>query len=321
MNPTQEQNAPPVSEDDVRQAEADREAAQITAELTPALGRKPMRSTIDILEILKETEHRDDPAIRTILDAEINALVFDQDWRQAQMLAMSGVFSDLKGATPHQSVAKAMTKIRLGREWKLTDMDSMRSIYFVNGRPALENDIVASRMREAGFDWDPEWTFGPAEADGWKPCTGCTIWPKKWSPEQKKYMPLLDRKGFPVSIAFTRVDAQHIKTREFGKDIKLSEKETYKSWGQDMYYWRCIGRLRKYYANHVLRGAPMNFEASEVEPPETVPEPTQAPAAGAPADKPPIRTLEDDLLEKANGDGGLKSAKQVAEEGQGQLGL
>jgi hypothetical protein len=59
---------------------------------------------------------------------------------------------------------------------------------------------------------------------------------------------------------------------EKGKQIPLSEKWNFKAWPRDMYYWRAIGRVKKYHAPHVLRGASLREEALETMPTDFAPQ-------------------------------------------------
>ena len=59
----------------------------------------------------------------------------------------------------------------------------------------------------------------------------------------------------PVAVEFTKKDADAAKIYENGQQVPLSAKWNFVSWPEDMYFWRCIGRLKKRHAANVLRGA------------------------------------------------------------------
>jgi len=218
------------------------------------------RATLDILDLISETEFRQQYA-KDLVSAEIARDAFDQDWRLARVFATSGIFEDIKGQTPDQAISAAMAKIQMGRSWGIGPADSMQFIYFQKGKPSIQNEIIASKMRQAGYDWDIDW-----RDDTKKRCVGATVWLKRWNPDAKKHVPVVDRNGNPVSQSFTLEDAQNAMIWDSGKQIPLSEKWNYKSWPQDMYFWRCIARLKRYHATDVLCGAKTAEEVEEMMP-------------------------------------------------------
>lgn len=192
---------------------------------------------------------------REIIESQLAINRFDQDWRLARVFAESGLFADA------QQLNQAMTKIQLGRSWNMDAADAMRFIYFVKGKPSVENEYMAAKMRDSGLNWEIEWHRNDSGL-----CIGCTLYPSRLQPDGS-WRPIMDRKGadsVPASVSFTKTDADRIKTKEDGKYIPLSEKETYKSFPDDMYYWRSISRLRKRYATNVLSGSMMREEAEEL---------------------------------------------------------
>jgi hypothetical protein len=210
--------------------------------------------------------------ISQLVDAEVARQNYAYDRALAREFALSGQFDDLKGATAEQAIATAMVKIQLGRSWGFNAADSMRYIYFANGRPSIENEIVAAKLQQGGYDWDVEWLEEEAQHKGkpWRRCVGCRLWIKKWNAQQQLYVAITDRNGEPVSVAFTEADADHAQIWEKGKQIPLSQKWNFQSWGRDMYYWRTISRVKKYHAPHVLRGGVSREEALEMMPLDTL---------------------------------------------------
>jgi hypothetical protein len=200
---------------------------------------------------------------RQVVESELSRSLYDQDIKLASVFAQAGCFDDIKGSTPKQSIALAMTKIQLGRSWGLEPADAMRFVYFQGGRPCVESDIIASKLQDSGWDWDIEWT---EKKDGDRViCIGCTLWVKRWDAKHEKSSPFLDRAGKPVSVSFTKADADVAMIWEKGKQIPLSEKWNYRSWARDMYFSRSITRVRRYHAPNVMRGAVSRQEVSDVQ--------------------------------------------------------
>ena len=270
--------------------------------------REFSRVTMEHLLQLPDDEHRRN-WINTMMEVDMARQSYAQDRALAKDFALSGKFDDIKGSSQEQSVATAMVKIQLGRSWGFGASDSIRYVYFINGKPAVEQEIVASKLRQAGWDWDSEFTYEDVEEKDktgkksvWKKCTGCTLWLKRWDYSERQYKPLLDRKGNEVSVSFTQADAEHAKVYSAGKVIPLIEKETYQSWGESMFYWRCISKVRRFYANDVLRGAVIREQALEVMPGDAPPEQLPPPPASepAPAAEPQAQTLRDRIINQAS---------------------
>ncbi len=224
--------------------------------------RYPMR---EMLTILKDMG---DPALfeafaKDIVEREVAQALFMQDHQLARVFAMSGEFDGLKDKQPEQAVATAMSKIQLGRSWHMEPADAMQHVFFTNGKPSVQNEFIASRMRDSGIDWEIEW-----HRDAKGECVGCTLWPKRLQTDST-WAPIMERvngKTVPSSIAFTKKNADMALVWEKGKQIRLSEKWNFVSWAEDMYYWRCIARLRRRYAPNILSGIPMRAEAEDAIP-------------------------------------------------------
>lgn len=261
------------------------------------LAPQKQRATVELIKVLSaHPEHA--PYMKQLIEAEAMRELFDQDYRTARMFAMSGKFDDIKGSTPEQAVCAAMTKIRIGREWGMNDSDSMSFIYFTNGRPNVATEILATAIQKAGFSWDIDWNWveEPGAGKGakpWRRCTGCTLWLK----ERDTNKPILDRNGAPVSAWFTEADAEHAEIYEKGGIKKLSEKWNFKSWPQDMYFWRAMSRLRKYYLTGVMRGAVQRELIDEEPPPPTMQPQLAAPEEQAATEAQPEKSLRDRILE------------------------
>jgi hypothetical protein len=262
------------------------------------------RLTIELIKALPNTELKD-RYINTLIEAEMEREAFDMDQRRARVFALSGEFADIRGQTLEQSIAKAMAKIQLGRSWGFSPGDSMRNIYFTNGRPNVENTLVASKLQQAGWGWDPKFDYDDIQHKGkpYKRCIGCTLWLKKFDPETQTYKPVLDRDGDQVHEFFTLAEAEQIKVYEKGNTQPLADKFNYQSWPREMYYWRSVGRIHKFHAPHILRGGVIREEALDVipgdAPPEMLPPEIQA-AALEPPPAAPSKTkrkqLRDEIL-------------------------
>ena len=227
------------------------------ASLAPPEKQNDGPSLTEILAALPDVEHRDQ-YVQLLVAAEANRLQFRLDWQLAYQFATCGAFNDLKNLNPRQGVALAMTKIQLGRSWKMEPADAVRHVYFVQGRPNVEIQIIAAKLRDAGYDWDIEWHWADdpkvTKATD-RRCIGATLWIKQWNEAVKAHLPVLDRKGDQVSYSYTEADANRVKTRENNQDILLSQKSNYQQYPMEMYMWRAVGRLHKFHAPQVLRGA------------------------------------------------------------------
>jgi len=254
------------------------------------------RLTIEQLALLGPMAENDRRVawVNALVDAEIQRQMYATDMALAKKFAESGKFDDLKDMSAEQGIATAMVKIQLGRAWGFNAADAIRYIYFTNGKPAIENEIVASKLQLNGYDWDVEWLEETGQHKGkpYQRCIGCRLWVKRIRDGHME--PLLDRNSQPVSVAFTEADADVAMIWEKGKQIPLSEKWNFKSWARDMYYWKAISRVKKYHAPHVLRGGMMREEALEVMPLDAAP-PPDMPQAELPPPA-PVETLADKVL-------------------------
>lgn len=252
----------------------------------PSPRSENLRNTIDLLQIIDSTELRAAYA-KEAFESDVIRQRFEHDYRLAKVFAESGIFSDIKGSTVQQAVAVAMTKIELGRSWGISPADSIRFIYFTNGKPALETEIIAAKLQDAGYSWDVDWLRDSKEV-----CVGCKLWLKRLNKDTGQYQPILDVKGQPVWVEFTKADTDNAMIHENGKQIKLSEKWNYKSWPREMYFARCISRIKKWHAPNILRGAMTREEAEEL-PPADNPAARAIPTAGTDRITPLLRELAD----------------------------
>jgi len=249
----------------------------------PAASSTSPRMSLEHLILIPDPELRA-RVINEYAQKDLERQNYAQDLADARQFAVSGFFDDIKGNTLEQAIAKAMVKVRIGRSWGFSAADSIRHIYMANGRPSIENELVAAKLQQAGIDWDIEWYEKnvPYEGAQWAQCTGCRLWLKKWNRETQRYDVMLDRNGKPISVAFVKADADHAVIHEKGVEKKLSEKWNFQSWARDMYYWKCIARVKKYHAPHVLRGVLTKEELLETLPADAMP-PSELPRDLQPA--------------------------------------
>lgn len=193
------------------------------------------------------------------LEQEIERREFNHCFRVAEAMEAAGYFY-AGGDDSKNKLTKfqAMAKILIGRDYGLSPADAIRWIYLVNGRPAVENRIVAARMQQAGWNWHTV-HLGTDEMT-----KGCKLFIFK---DGKPYMQqrvddkgnlLYDPQGQPlmeqVSVKFLQSDAER---------AKLLTKDPWMKWPRDLYYWKCIALLHKFHCPGILHGAITAAEAMD----------------------------------------------------------
>lgn len=249
---------------------ADEAQQQEQTALAVTQSNYPMR---EMLTILKDTGDSGlfQAFARDIVEREVAVALFAQDSRLARVFSMSGAFDGI--GEGDRGVAMAMTKIQLGRSWNMAPADSMESVFFINGRPSVATKHLAAKMHDAGIAWDIEWL---EENDT---CTGCRLHLKRWDPATNSYLPIkelvngVERRAV---VSFTKKDADQAQINEKGKTISLSDKWNFKSWPSDMYFARCVSRVRTRYAPNILSGVLTKEEAEDSSPPEIRKSPERA---------------------------------------------
>ena len=214
----------------------------------------------------------DETIKKQIVEMEIGHKRFELDSRYANVFASSKAFKD------SQTIDLAMTKIEVGRSWGLGPADSMRYVYFVNGKPALENEIYASKMMDAGWSWETHYMGGRGPQ-----CQGVILFiSRNGSPHMvpDRHMDgtlKVDADGAVVmkqaSVEFTLKMAQEIKVFENGKMVSLCDKSGPWStgWRSNMMFWRSIAQMRREFCPNVLTGALTRDEAFDIADLEVVP--------------------------------------------------
>ena len=172
-------------------------------------------------------------------------------WKQrlARMFCEAGTFEGWEekkqNLTPHQRIAQAMVKIMLGEACGMTPIESMQSIYLVKGRPTLDAQVRAARMKRFGYSW----VIVQLNEKGCVliPCHRNN--PPYKLPNGASILPFTDERGEPVTISFVESDAKQAGLLP-GKD-----ESNWKKYPTDMFFARAITRMQRRYAPEVLNGA------------------------------------------------------------------
>src|SRR5512146_3195420 len=109
----------------------------------------------------------------------------------AKLFADSGCFSDIKGQTKDESIAKAFVKIEMGESMGFSPAESMSGIDIIQGRVAVGANLRAARMQRAGFAW----RFLQMDNKG---CALVVYF---------KGQPMRNEDGTPATASFTEEDA------------------------------------------------------------------------------------------------------------------
>lgn len=186
----------------------------------PAPQGSPAADSSVLQAVIKATEGRS-PEVQT----------FELHQRQARLFAMSGLFSDIKGTTVEEAIARAFVKIDLGESMGLSAAEAMTGIDLIQGRVAISANIRAARMQRAGYDWDI------LQLDE----KGCRL--------QLKFKGQIlmredeNGKRVPAVISFLESDAT--KAGLIGKDM-------FKKYPPNMYFARAITNAQRWYAPGIL---------------------------------------------------------------------
>ena len=140
----------------------------------------------------------------------------------SDVFVRSGMFPDCK------SQAQGIVKILAGRELGLTPFQSMSGIYLVNGRLALQSNVMSGLVRKS-----KRYDFNVVKIDD----EGCSI------------------DFFDISIPEA---PKKLGTSSFGKaDAAKTGKinsETYKSYPRNMYYARALSNGARWYCPDAIMG-------------------------------------------------------------------
>ena len=169
--------------------------------------------------------------------------VFDFQQRNAALFAESGLFQDIKGQTPKQSLAQAFVKIALGASMGFSPAESMTGIDIIQGRVGVGANLRAARMQRAGYSWNEmilsdEGCWLPLSLNGRPVLTpvldanGQIIFNEDGTPQMQQ-----------VTVSFTRKDATI---------AGLIGKDNYKKNPRNMFFARAITNAQRWYAPAVL---------------------------------------------------------------------
>lgn len=185
-------------------------------------------STLAVAEPKKEATKA--PLIARV-GGHLDDLDFEQAWRLAQALIAAGMvpssWTDKAQGEKGKTAAVAIC-LMFGRENDLSFTETVNCVYIVRGKPTLWGDIIGAKVLASGLleDFGEDWT-GAGEKRSVK------VWAK--------------RKGIPSRREIVFGYEQALKGGLVGK-------ETYKSWGDDMYARRAWGRLYYRLFPDVLKG-------------------------------------------------------------------
>jgi hypothetical protein len=287
MNPSSA-NAAPAAETkaaETKPAETKPQAPKALPRIDP--------STTELLALITEEHER-----KMLIAQELERRQFSDDWRLAQVLADAGYFDDGK-----MTQAQAMARIEIGRSWGINQADSVRFIYIINGKPAVEESVYAARLNAAGWEWKPQFIGGEGPN-----CKGVRLFierdGKPFMKEKRKDSGEIEvnTKGDPimvqVSVEFTEEHAKLIKAWENKVQVLLINKKGPWSdgWRANMMYWRAIAQFRRFYAPGILTGALLRDEARDIGPLDEL-----EVSAVAQDKRPSVLVEADKLLKKASG--------------------
>ena len=175
-------------------------------------------------------------AIQVFESKPIEIQRFELQQRSARLFAMSGLFADIKGQSPEQSIAQAFVKICLGEAMGFNPAESMTGIDLIQGRVAISANMRAARMQRAGYEWDI------VQLDD----KGCRLRPKyQGKPLMREEVDgkTGDVSLVPAEVAFMVEDANR---------AGLIGKENYKKNPKNMFFARAITNMQRWYAPGVL---------------------------------------------------------------------
>jgi hypothetical protein len=149
-----------------------------------------------------------------------------------QVFQQSGMFKDTKSA------AQAITKVLAGQELGVPPMQAMRGIHVVDGNPQLSAGLIGALIKRSNrYDYRVVTSDDTECKLEWRQRTDAGAW--EVVGESK----------------FTIAQAEHVPTKEYGREIKLSEKTNWKTYTEDMLFARALTRGARRYCPDVFGGA------------------------------------------------------------------
>lgn len=205
-----------------------------------------------------------DQVVRRTEEQNAEVAHFELNQRLAKLFATSGCFGNVKNKTVSEAIAEAFTKIAIGESMGFTQAQSMMGVDIIQGRPAINAALRASRMQQMGYDWQIDW-LGTEEN-----CTGCRLWlffkgePIMNPKRNDKGEPQFDDDGNmlqeQVNVAFTKRDAERMLTTISGKRVSVLEKDNWKIAPRNMYFARAVTNLQRF---HVPKAISVSILSSE----------------------------------------------------------
>lgn len=207
----------------------------------------------------------------------------DEAFRMAEAIIQSGM------APKGDNAQAVVVKMQAGMELGMTPVQSMQSFVVVNGRLTMYGEAALGKIRASGVC---EHLIVGNDGDGDARC------------------------GF---VEFKRRDMAEVQRVTFtwaeAKRAGLTNKDTYKAWGDDMLTWRAVGRFAKRYCSDVLKGFEVTQNAANYDKPTRVaatrPERPALPSgpdpllADAPFDAAKSAELDRETVDAERGDGKL----------------
>ena len=212
---------------------------------TPPEPEPQQKIRLEDFQVADEDQRR----LKTKLLLQNEEFKFKQ--RLAGLFAASGAFSDVRGQSAEEGIAKAFVKIELGESMGFSPAESMTGIDIIQGRVAVGANLRAARMQSAGYTW-PRMSLTD---------DGCTI-PLNFK-GQPMMAPRLDETGKEVRTAAGEVIMEAVVVTYGKKDAEragLLGKDNYKKNPRNMYFARAITNAQRWYAPAVLKADVLSTE-------------------------------------------------------------
>ena len=252
MAPTEQQPFP-------LEADMQEQTQQQQPQDIPQEPHVPIASSL-LDEAIKQTMMQDEEMRTELAKLRFRSEQMTFDNRLASMFAASGQFDDLKKLTPKQAIATALMKIEIGRSYGLSAGLAMQCVYIVKGVPSIKAEVLAARMRQAGYDWRMKIHTDKV----------CTLYPLKDGKHimcqalDEKGVPVFDKDGMPKLVP-----AEVTYTIEDAKRAKLIKADgAWETVPRNMLFWRCISNMKRFHATEVGLAIPTLEELRDEDAPQ-----------------------------------------------------
>jgi hypothetical protein len=174
--------------------------------------------------------------------------------RRAKLFSMSGLFGKSKDEEPgsETAIARALARIELGASMGFCEAESLQGIYIIADQLCVSSALRASRMRQAGYDWDIAWHWSGEPRE----CVGITMWLGRGRERDGRLIPVLDHEGVPISVSYTREDAEKMLTTVWDngqkRRVSILEKDNWRMSPKNMYFARCVTNMQRWHCSEVL---------------------------------------------------------------------